>query len=431
MTTAQEISLQSTNTVEKQLKSATEGCIARGMARSYGDSALASSVVNTHYIDHFLAFDTDKGVISCEAGVTLSDILKIIVPQGWFLPVTPGTQHVSLGGAIASDVHGKNHHLEGCFSEFVQHFDLYTPLYGVIQVSRENHRELFLATCGGMGLTGIILSATLQLKKIESSWIDQTTTQCPNLETAFAVFNEQKDAPYSVAWIDCCAKGKRLGRSLVMTGAHRKESSAPASRFIPGHKPYFTVPFQLPSYVLNPISIGLFNTFYYHKASSTAKTQRVHYQPFFYPLDGIAHWNRIYGKNGFLQYQFVLPIETGLKGMEDLLSRIAATGRGSFLAVLKAFGPANDNYLSFPIEGFTLALDFKFSPDLLPFLEELDQRVLQYGGRIYLTKDARMSECVFKQSYTNWEKFQNIRAQYGCDQTFASLQSKRLGLSTK
>lgn len=397
--------------------------IARGMGRSYGDSALGSQVFSTEHLNLLLAFDEVNGVVRCGAGITLAELLEVFVPRGWFLPVTPGTKFVSVGGAIASDVHGKNHHLDGCFSEYVECFDLLLTTGEIVTCSKTRHADLFHASCGGMGLTGIIVAASLRLKSIRSTLIEQTTLKADNLAEALSLFEMHHDTPYSVAWIDCLATGSAMGRSLVMLGKH-----ADSGELIHQSKRPLSVPIDMPAQLLNRFSVKAFNTLYYHRIQSRQSTQRVHYEPFFYPLDGIHHWNRLYGKRGFTQYQFVLPKAAGREGIHAILKKITESRRGSFLAVLKVFGKENANFLSFPIEGYTLALDFKIEDGLFELLEELDAMVLAHGGRIYLAKDARMSEQTFKRSYPRWEALQDIRVRYGAQGKFASRQSQRLGL---
>lgn len=399
------------------------GTIPRGMGRSYGDSALAPSVIGTGQLDLMLGFDEASGRVRCGAGVTLADLLEVFVPRGWFLPVTPGTKFVTLGGAIASDVHGKNHHLHGCFSEFVDTIELLLGDGRIVACSRTEQPELFHATCGGMGLTGMILEATVRLRRIDSAYLDQTTFKARHLAEALELFEAHHAATYSVAWIDCLAADSALGRSLVMTAEHARDGGLAAQAKRP-----VAVPVDMPSQLLNRYAIQAFNTLYYHRVRRQRALQRVHYEPFFYPLDGILQWNRLYGKNGFTQYQFVVPKAAGLAGMDAILRRIAASRRGSFLAVLKAFGPENANLLSFPTEGYTLALDFKLEPGLFALLDELDAMVLDHGGRVYLTKDVRMSEATFKRSYPRWQAFQAVRERYGAKGRFASHQSRRLGL---
>jgi FAD/FMN-containing dehydrogenase len=397
--------------------------IARGLGRSYGDSSLAPRVIRTTSLDHFLAFDAEMGSITCAAGVSLADILTVFVPKGWFLPVTPGTKHVTVGGAIASDVHGKNHHLHGTFCEHVLSLKIATVSSGIVECSRDREPELFHATCGGMGLTGVILEATFNLIPITSAFIDEKTIKAESIVEAIELFECHRKTTYSVAWIDCLSTGKSLGRSLLMLGEH-------SSRFdlTTGKPPRMAVPIDMPGFLLNRFSIQAFNAIYYNRSRSKQSERSCHYESFFYPLDIIEDWNRMYGRNGFTQYQVVLPLNSGLEGITALLQRISESKRASFLAVLKTFGPENDNYLSFPFEGYTLALDFKLDSELFEFLNNLDDIVLHYGGRLYMTKDSRMSETMFKQSYPRWQDFMKVRTTYGASNVFSSLQSDRLGL---
>ena len=397
--------------------------IAHGLGRSYGDSALAAQVLGTRYMDHFAAFDAATGMLTCAGGVSLDAILRMFVPRGWFLPVTPGTRFVTVGGAIASDVHGKNHHGAGTFGTHVQRVELLLGNGERVNVSPTDNAELFHATCGGMGLTGIVLSATLQLKPIAASEILQTTIKAPNLEAVLEAFAANAASTYSVAWIDCLARGTSLGRSLLMLGEHATDGPLTMQA-----KPPTPVPFDLPAALLNRTSVQAFNSLYYGRVRQTVSQQRIAFEPFFYPLDAIGQWNRLYGKPGFVQYQFVLPQAAGVAGLRQVVERIAESGRGSFLAVLKVFGPANANYLSFPQAGYTLALDFKVEPAMFELLDELDAIVLQHGGRLYLAKDARMSAATFKASYPNWQAFEEVRARWHAHGKFASTQSLRLGL---
>lgn len=394
--------------------------ISRGLGRSYGDSSLAMQVLDTHYLDHFLTFDISTGLLTCAAGVSLDTVLRTFVPRGWFLPVTPGTRFVTIGGAIASDVHGKNHHGAGSFSDHVTSMDLLLGNGEHITISPSEHAELFNATCGGMGLTGIILSATVRLKPIRSSSIVETTIKAPDLDTVLTAFTENANTTYSVAWIDCLARGKHLGRSLLMLGEHAEHGQLTVQEKKP-----LPVPIEMPACLLNSLSVKAFNTLYYGKALRTRRTRLIPFEPFFYPLDALSNWNRLYGKSGFVQYQFALPTVAGLS---KILERIATSGKASFLAVLKAFGKGNGRYLSFPIEGYTLALDFKAEPAAFHLLDELDKMVLDHGGRLNLCKDARMSAITFRTGYPAWEAFEEIRARYHAIGKFASLQSRRLGL---
>lgn len=397
--------------------------IARGNARSYGDSALASSMISTLACDHFIAFDEATGLLTCEAGVLLSDIIAAFLPRGWFLSVTPGTKLITVGGAIASDVHGKNHHNMGCFSACVESFQLLLADQSVLTCSRTDNSELFHATCGGMGLTGIVLTASFYLKRVASSHIHQTTIKTHHLADTLAAFERYANETYSVAWIDCLAQGDQLGRSLLMVGDFAQNHDCAYS---PKTGP--SVPFDFPNFALNTWSVKAFNALYYGKVAGGVSQQQVSVDQFFYPLDAIGQWNRIYGKQGFVQYQFILPKANSEEGLSEILQRISESGMGSFLAVLKLYGAQNDNWLSFPLEGYSLALDFKIQDGLFTLLDELDLLVLHYGGRIYLAKDARMSQAVFEQGYPKVEAFRQLRQDLGADKVFQSHQSQRLGL---
>lgn len=397
--------------------------IAFGNGRSYGDSALSSHIVPMTSCNRFLAFDTASGLLTCESGVLLSEIIEVFVPRGWFLKVTPGTKLITVGGAIASDVHGKNHHVEGCFSACVQSFSLMLADGCIVQCSRDENTELFHATCGGMGLTGIILEASFYLKHILSQRINQTTIKTANLEETFAAFEEYGHQPYSVAWIDCLAKKADIGRCLLMVGDFATDGDVGYSP-----KKSVSIPFEFPGFALNSLTVRAFNWLYYGKVRERVSQSQVDIDSFFYPLDALHNWNRIYGKGGFTQYQFILPKEMSFRGLKKILAKIADSGKGSFLAVLKLYGPANENYLSFPLEGYSLALDFKIEPGLFDLLEQLDEIVVQHGGRIYLTKDVRVSKRVFEQGYPLLNKFRAVRERYNLSQTFQSLQSQRLAI---
>ncbi|QQQ27925.1 FAD-binding oxidoreductase [Chryseobacterium indoltheticum] len=393
--------------------------IARGNGRCYGDASLGEHIFSTKKLNKFISFDRLNGIIECESGVLLSDVLEISVPQGYFLSVTPGTKLISIGGAIASDVHGKNHHSEGCFSEYVLDFKLMTENGDIIICSKEENSEKFYATIGGMGLTGIILSARFKLKNIETAYIRQESIKAENLDEIFRLFDESESWTYTVAWIDCLQKGKDIGRSILMRGEHafahelpQKFSKNPLrlkKKFSP------TVPFYFPGFVLNALTVKLFNLLYYKRQTKKEVKNIIDYETYFYPLDAVNDWNKIYGKSGFIQYQMVIPKENGKEGMKKILETIANSGNGSFLAVLKLFGKNNpEAYNSFPIEGYTLALDFKVNSKLKKLVEQLDQTVQDFGGRIYLTKDS-----MSKSSLTDYLK--NVESS-----KFVSLQHKRI-----
>ncbi|ROH97764.1 FAD-binding oxidoreductase [Chryseobacterium daecheongense] len=393
--------------------------IARGNGRCYGDASLGEYIFSTKKLNKFISFDRLNGIIECESGVLLSEVLEVVVPQGYFLYVTPGTKFVSVGGAIASDVHGKNHHAEGCFSEYVIEFKLMNENGQIITCSREENSDKFWATIGGMGLTGIILTAKFKLKNIETAYIRQESIKAENLDEIFRLFEESESWTYTVAWIDCLQKGKNIGRSILMRGEHAFQHELPQNlknnplRLKKKFQP--TVPFYFPNFVLNALTVKIFNLLYYKKQAKKEVKNFIDYETFFYPLDAINEWNKIYGKSGFIQYQMVIPKETGKEGMKRILETIANSGNGSFLAVLKLFGKNNpEAYNSFPFEGYTLALDFKVNSKLKKLVDQLDQIVQEFGGRIYLTKDS-----MSRSSLTNYLK--NIQ-----NPKFVSLQHKRI-----
>ena len=405
--------------------------IARGNGRSYGDSSLAPDcTVSMRRLDRLLAFDSTTGTLTCEGGASLADIIDTFVPRGWFPPVTPGTKFVTIGGMIASDVHGKNHHLAGSFCDHVLSFELAMGNGNVLHCSRTENRELFAATCGGMGLTGVILRATFRLIPIATSRILQTTIRAPDLASAMALFETYREAPYSVAWIDCFASGANLGRSVVIVGEHAAAENLEASdRAQPyARKPRSArrFPFDLPGFALNRMAVSAFNALYYRVQRPGISV--VDLESYFYPLDAVHDWNRLYGRRGFVQYQCVLPLEASREGLTQLLTEIARAGEGSFLGVLKRLGPKSFGYLSFPLDGYTLALDFAARPATFGLLTRLDGIVASHGGRIYLTKDARATARVIASGYPEIDAFRAVRRRYGLDRRFESLQSRRLEL---
>jgi FAD/FMN-containing dehydrogenase len=392
-----------------------------GNGRSYGDSAINNNILYCKNYDYFLNFDEKNGLLSVQTGVTLAEIIELFIPQGWFLKVTPGTKLITIGGAIASDIHGKNHHKDGCFSQCVEEFNLALPNGEIKKVKKDD--DLFYATCGGMGLTGVILDAKIKLKKINSKNINQITIKTKNLKETFEAFEEYKEYPYSVAWIDCLASGDDIGKCLLMVGDFSDDKNLDYKS-----KKILNIPFNFPSFSLNSLSVKAFNYLYYNNAKNGVSKQIVDIESFFYPLDSIRNWNRIYSKNGFTQYQFILPLESSYGGLKEILKTISNSGKGSFLAVLKLYGKANKNYISFPIEGYSLALDFKIEKGLFKLLNELDEIVIKYGGRIYLAKDVRVSKNTFEKGYEKIELFREFRKDYQMDRKFNSLQSKRVDI---
>ena len=405
--------------------------IPRGLGRSYGDAALneGAGVIWHVLLNRFLSFDSASGVLECEGGVSLAEIIQYFLPRGWFLPVTPGTKFVTVGGAIAADIHGKNHHKDGSFSNFTLDFRLLTPTGEVLLCSPAEHPDVFWATVGGMGLTGNILSARLRLRRVDSAYVFVDFHQAPNLEDALATMEASDDRyDYSVAWIDGLASGKAMGRSVLMRGNHAMEAELPA-RFrhvlATPTVPQWNLFLDFPSGTLNRLTVKAFNTAYY-AVHHTAPRQLVNFEKFFYPLDAINHWNRMYGKRGFVQYQIALPQASGRAGLRTILDRLARSGRASFLAVLKRFGDAGPGLLSFPLRGYTLALDIPVARGLVPFLHELDRMTLDHGGRIYLAKDAALRAEDFAAMYPKLESFRAIQRNLDPKRLMSSSMARRL-----
>jgi FAD/FMN-containing dehydrogenase len=407
--------------------------IARGLGRSYGDAALngAGGVISFERLNRMIAFDPSTDVLECEAGVSLAEILDCFLPRGYFLPVTPGTKFVTLGGAIAHDVHGKNHHRVGTISNFILDFRLRTAQGEVLACSREQNPEAFWATVGGAGLTGLILSARLRLQRVETAHVLVDFLKVAHVEAAIDAM-EESDYRYefSVAWIDCLAKGKAVGRSVLMRANPALRSDLPKSSrdpLSPRRRSERSVPFDFPAGVLNPWTVGAFNSAFYglHR---TVSGRLADIDSFFYPLDAIRDWNRMYGRRGFVQYQLAFPPESSRAGLAQVLERVSASGRGSFLGVLKRFGSATAGLLSFPFPGYTLALDLPVSDGLIPFLAGLDALVLSHGGRLYLAKDALMSADSFAAMYPRLDQFRQVRARLDPGNRLSSSLARRLGI---
>lgn len=406
--------------------------IPRGLGRCYGDASLNDNILSTIKFDKALFFDDSEGIFECQSGMSLDEILKIIVPRGWFLPVTPGTKFITIGGAVASDIHGKNHHRDGSFSGHIVSMDVLTASGEIITCTSDHHEDLFWATCGGMGLTGLVVNVRFRLKPIESAFISQTQLKARNLEELLEFFEVYNHFTYSVAWIDCLKKDKNFGRSILMLGEHATLDDLTSRQRRDPFKihgdPGLSIPFNFPNFALNNLTVKAFNALFYAKNVKSVQADTVHYDPYFYPLDNIHSWNRMYGKKGFVQYQFVVPM-TEKDGLIKIMQMISNKNMGSFLTVLKVFGP-QDSLISFPMEGFTLAMDFPLTEGLFEFLDELDRVVLEHGGRVYLTKDARMDTQFFKTSYPHYNQFVEILQKYNPNHKFASLLSRRLSINS-
>jgi FAD/FMN-containing dehydrogenase len=392
--------------------------IAHGMGRSYGDVALNPDGVlwQTTNLDHFISFDESTGRLTCEAGVLLRDIQKQFIPRGWALPVTPGTQMVTVGGAIANDIHGKNHHLLGSFGDHVTHIKLVRTTGEQIECSAKQNPEWFAATVGGLGLTGVILSAQIQLRPVAGPWLDTESIPYSNLTEFFQLADSsEKDWEYTVSWVDCMSS---MGRGIFMRANHSTCNEAS-----PSIKPSKTMPLVPPFSLVNNITLRPFNSAYYTLNKLTAGTGVVHYEPFFYPLDKLLEWNRIYGPKGFFQYQSVVPRSVGQDATDAMLKEIKKSGEGSFLAILKTFGNRHSvGMLSFPEPGVTLALDFpNHGAHTHKLFERLDAIIREAKGRIYPAKDARMPHDLFEAGYPKLNEFLHYR-----DPGISSSLSRRL-----
>jgi FAD/FMN-containing dehydrogenase len=381
-----------------------------GNGRSYGDSCLneGGSLLHARALDRYIAFDPVSGVLQCEAGVLFSEILDLIVPQGWFLPVTPGTKFVTVGGAIANDVHGKNHHRAGNMGQHLLSLELLRSDGSRLTCSPDELPDWFAATVGGLGLTGLITQATIQLRRIASPWMATETVRFNDLGSFFALSAAaEKEYEYTVAWIDCAGRGRALGRGLFSRANHApahpdQRPAAPTRRL--------RMPLTPPTSLVNALSLRAFNWAYYHRQPYSRRHATTHYEPFFYPLDGVSEWNRMYGPQGFLQHQCVVPPEHAPDIVQKLIERISLAGGGSFLAVLKQFGSLpSRGMLSFPRAGTTLALDFpNRGATTFDLLDKLDELVFEAGGAVYPAKDARMSGHHFRQSFPRWEAFSHF-----------------------
>jgi FAD/FMN-containing dehydrogenase len=380
-----------------------------GNGRSYGDSCLASSdqVLHMNTLDRLIEADWENGTLRVEAGISLAAVLAVAIPQGWFLPVTPGTQFATIGGAIANDVHGKNHHVRGTFGRHVRSFGLLRHGEVPMVCSPDTHAELFAATIGGLGLTGVIAWADIQLIPIRASQIDFTVQRFANLAEFFSLSAElDHQHEYSVAWVDCLAKGADTGRGVFIAGNHAQYGSLEV-----GQRSKLSMPLTPPVSLINNLSLSAFNSAYWRLHPSQRTQKRSRYEPFFYPLDRVLHWNRIYGRRGFQQYQCVIPDANAEGAMAELLAAIADSGQGSFLAVLKRCGDIQSpGLLSFPLPGISLALDFPQSDTLENVVfPRLDDIVRAAGGRLYPAKDAHMSGRDFRQAYPAWEQLEALR----------------------
>ncbi len=412
------------------LAAATRGAVlTRGLGRSYGDSSLPpdadSRVASSVLADRIVSFDDTSGLLIAEAGLSIGAIQRIFLPRRWSFPVLPGTQFVTLGGAVAADVHGKNHHVEGTVGRHVTALKLRLADDQIVKCSREVEADLFAATLGGMGLTGHILEVAVRLERIPSPWIWAESERVVGLDAFVETLRRSADDwPFTVGWLDALASGANLGRGIMIRGRWARPEEAPDAP--PAPKRRVTVPFPLPGFVLNSLSMRAFNTLYYHRHPRRPRRGIEHPESFFHPLDAIRHWNRIYGRGGFTQHQCVLPEQDRPGATQRYLERLVASGAGSFLCVIKDCGPEGEGVLSFPRPGISIAVDLPVRRTTQSLVDELNQRVLAEGGRIYLAKDSFTRARDFQAMEPRLERFRRIRAQWDPAGRLASAQSRRL-----
>ncbi|MFW5760970.1 MAG: FAD-binding protein [Cyclobacteriaceae bacterium] len=405
---------------------------ARGLGRSYGDQSISSDALVTELpaMNKILSFDDTSGILNCQAGLSLQQIIKIFAPRGWFPMINPGTKYVTVGGAIANDIHGKAHHVDGSFINCVENFDILLASGEIKSCSRNENIDLFYANFGGLGLLGIIIRASLKLKKIETTYFVQKVIKCKNIEDMLDAFDQyDKEYDYSVAWVNALVRGKNLGQGVLTLGNQASLNDLPKKLqkdpLFVSPEAKLKVPFYLPSFFLNSISVILLNKFIAYVQAKP--TTIVHYEKFFFPLDAILNWNRGYGKRGFIQYQFVIPLENGRENIKKLLSAVSQSGCTPFLNVLKKFGDGQQ-YLSFPKPGYTFAIDFPVTKKLPGFISRLDQMVLDCGGRIYLGKDAMLTADTFEKMYPEYQQWLAIKKKYDPHNKFSSALAHRLKL---
>jgi FAD/FMN-containing dehydrogenase len=407
-----------------------DAVLCRGLGRAYGDSACPPAgkpvVATTTLADRMLAFDEETGILRAEAGLSLFEIKRVFLPRNWFTPVTPGTQYVTLGGMVAADVHGKNHHVEGCFGAHVTSLLLRVADGRLVECSPETEPELFWATIGGMGLTGHILEVEFRMRRIPSPWIEGESLTVPNIDAYIDALKESgRDWPFTMGWIDCRSKGAKLGRGILYRGRWADPSKAPAHA--PRPKRRSVLPFHLPNWFLNRLVVVAFNEVMYRCHVPEKKAGIRHPDDFFYPLDKLLHWNRLYGKRGFTQYQCVLPNEAGRGAARRFLERLTDLGgASSFLCVIKDCAEESQGYLSFPLPGISIALDLAANPGIQELVDALNELVIEMGGRVYLAKDAFTRPEHFRAMEPRLDKWLEVRRKWDPDLRLRSAQSVRI-----
>jgi len=382
-------------------------------------------VVGTIMADRILSFDDDTGILRAEAGLSLLDMKRVLLPRGWFTPVTPGTQYVTLGGAVASDVHGKNHHVAGTIGRHVRSLRMRIASGEVLECSRTEHADLFLATLGGQGLTGHVLEVELAMEHTPTPWIQQESERVPNIDAFMdALQSSASEWPFTVGWIDCLSRGKNLGRGILIKGRWATPDQAPSA--FPQPKRRVMVPFVFPGWALNDLSVLAFNQLYFHKHFQQQRVAVEHPEPFFYPLDAILQWNRIYGRRGFTQHQCVLPTEAGRQAVVRYMELLTERGGASFLCVIKDCGDEGDGLLSFPRPGTSIALDLPIKPGTRELVAELNRFVIEHGGRIYLAKDSFTTAEEYRAMEPRLDTFLEARAKWDPERSLRSALSQRL-----
>jgi len=415
---------------EDLVKLSEDAVLSRGLGRAYGDSACPPAsdprVATTTLADRILSFDEETGILRAEAGLSLFELKRFFLPRHWFTPVTPGTQFVTLGGAVAADVHGKNHHVEGCFGEHVTKLLMRVADGRILECGPDEEPELFWATVGGMGLTGHILEVEFRMQRVASAWIEGESFRVPNIDSFIDHLKEAAaEWPMTMGWIDCLSKGSKLGRGILYRGRWAKPSDAPNKP--PAPKKRVSIPFEFPSWLLNKLTVAAFNELLYRSHIPERKASIQHPDQFFYPLDKILHWNKMYGKRGFTQYQCVLPDSAGRGAARRFLEYLTELGgASSFLCVIKDCGPENKGMLSFPMRGISIALDLSVDDGTKQLVDDLNRLVIEMGGRIYLAKDNFTSAADYRAMEPRLDKWLAVRDKWDPERRIRSAQSVRI-----